>query len=71
VSAVAGNADVLLVPNIETGNVLYKAAVYLGGCEAAGVTMGARAPIIITSRADNARSKVNAIACALVVAGTY
>ncbi|MDR2891663.1 MAG: phosphate butyryltransferase [Deltaproteobacteria bacterium] len=69
VSPVAGTADVLLVPNIESGNILFKAATYLGACETAGVTMGAKAPIIITSRADTSKVKFNSIACALAVAG--
>lgn len=66
VSPVAGQADILLVPNIETGNVLYKASTYFGGCEVAGMLAGAAAPIVLTSRADSSLSKLRSIACAAV-----
>jgi phosphate butyryltransferase len=68
-SPVAGLADILLAPNIETGNALYKASKYIGGCPLAGITVGAKAPLIITSRADDADAKFNSIACALMIAG--
>ena len=64
VSDVAGAADIMLVPNIEAGNMCIKAAVYLGGCVPAGLVVGARAPIVVTSRADSAQSKLVSIACA-------
>lgn len=51
-SPVAGYADVLLVPNIETGNAIFKQMVYFNGATAAGVLMGARVPVMLTSRAD-------------------
>lgn len=63
-SPVAGKADILLVPNIETGNAFYKACAYLGGCEVAGLLAGAAAPIVLTSRADSSESKLRSIACA-------
>lgn len=69
VSPVAGKADILLVHNIETGNALYKSAHYLADCETAGITVGARVPIVITSRADTAQTKFNSIACAIMAAG--
>jgi phosphate butyryltransferase len=69
VSPVAGLADILLAPNIETGNSLYKASKYIGGCPMAAVTVGAKVPLIITSRADDADMKFNSIACALMIAG--
>jgi phosphate butyryltransferase len=61
---VAGGADVLLVPNVEAGNLLAKALVYLGGCRLAGLLVGARAPVVLTSRADSAESKLLSIASA-------
>lgn len=68
VSAVAGDADILLVPYIEVGNVLYKSMVYFAGAQAAGVIAGARAPIVLTSRADSHQTKVNSIAAAVLMA---
>ncbi len=64
-SPVAGDADILLVPEIETGNVLAKQLTFLGGANAAGIVLGARVPIILTSRADNLRTKL--LSCALAV----
>jgi phosphate butyryltransferase len=66
---VAGNADVLITPDIEAGNVLNKAMEYFGKAEKAGVIMGARTPIVLTSRASSDRSKLNSIALAVMVAG--
>jgi phosphate acetyltransferase len=57
-SSVAGNADVLLVPNLEAGNMLAKQLQYLAGADAAGIVLGARVPIILTSRADNVRTRL-------------
>lgn len=72
ISPVAGQADILLVPNIESGNILYKACTYLGGCEAAGgLFLGASAPIVSASRADSSRAKLLAIACAAVAMQKY
>lgn len=65
---VAGNADVLLVPNIETGNALFKQMVYFMGAAAAGVVLGAKVPIILTSRADPAAARLAAIALASIYA---
>jgi len=62
---VAGWADVLLVPNIEAGNLLAKALVYLGGCRLAGLLVGAKVPVVLTSRADTAESKLLSIASAV------
>ena len=61
---VAGDADILLMPTIETGNVLYKALAFLSNSESAGVILGAAAPIVLTSRADSDVSKLNSIALA-------
>jgi len=68
-SQVAGDVDVLLVPNIEVGNVLYKTLVYLSRARVAGLIAGATAPIVLTSRSDSPESKLLSIACASVVAG--
>jgi len=64
VSDVAGDADLVLVPNIDAGNILYKALGFLGNATAAAVIMGAKVPIILTSRADSDRSKLMSIALA-------
>ena len=60
--------DVLIVPGIEAGNILYKSLVYLSDAIAAGVVMGLRAPVVLTSRADTTASRVAcaAVACLLV-----
>ena len=65
VSPVAGDADILLAPDLMAGNILAKQLTFLGGAHAAGVVLGARAPIILTSRADSERARV--ISCALAV----
>ena len=62
VSTVDGDADVLIFPNIETGNVFYKAATVLGGASLAAVVVGTSAPCILTSRADSEESKFFSIA---------
>lgn len=67
---VAGRADALLVPSIEAGNMLYKAMVYLAGACAAGVVMGARVPIVLTSRADPEASRLASIALARLLSTT-
>ncbi len=63
VSQVAGSPDVLLVPDLEAGNMLYKQLVYLAGADCAGVVLGMRVPIILTSRSDSIASRV--ASCAL------
>lgn len=65
VSQVAGSADILVVPDIEAGNMLAKQLTFLSGAEAAAIVMGARVPIILTSRADNQRTRL--LSCALAV----
>ncbi|KKK33252.1 phosphate butyryltransferase [Mesobacillus campisalis] len=64
---VAGEADILLVPNIEAGNILYKSLVYFAGAKVGAVIAGAAAPIVLTSRADSAESKLYSLALALSV----
>ena len=65
---VAGKADILLAPNIEAGNILYKSLVFFSESKNAGVIVGAKAPIILTSRADNEESKLNSIALGVLMA---
>lgn len=65
VSPVAGQADILVVPDLEAGNMLAKQLEYLGGAEGAGIVLGARVPIILTSRADDTISRL--ASCALAV----
>jgi phosphate acetyltransferase len=62
-SRVAGDPDILMVPNLDVGNALYKSFIYMGGGECAGVILGARVPIILTSRADSRRARI--ASCAL------
>lgn len=64
-SAVAGQADILLVPTIEVGNALYKSLVYFAKAQVGAVIAGARAPIVLTSRADSAKSKLYSLALAV------
>ncbi len=64
-SPVAGQADILVVPDLEAGNMLAKQLEYLGGAEGAGIALGARVPIILTSRADDTISRL--ASCALAV----
>jgi phosphate butyryltransferase len=63
----AGDADILLMPNIEAGNVLYKALTYLANADNAGIILGAKAPIVLTSRADSDKAKLNSIALSVLV----
>ena len=63
-SPVAGRADILIVPNIEAGNILVKSLVFLAKAQTAGIVMGAKAPIILTSRADNPRARLTSCALA-------
>jgi phosphotransacetylase len=65
VSPVAGRADILVVPDLEAGNMLAKQLTFLSGAEAAGVVLGARVPIVLTSRADSAPTRL--ASCALGV----
>ncbi len=65
VSDVAGDADIIVVPNIETGNALAKQLIYLGNANAAGIVLGARVPVILTSRADSLRTRLLSCVAAL------
>ena len=68
VSDVAGAADILVVPDLESGNMLAKQLEYLGGAASAGIVLGARVPIVLTSRADSRESRIASCGIALVVA---
>ena len=63
---VAGEADVLLVPSVETGNALVKMMIYFMGACAAGVVVGGKVPVVITSRSDEAQARLASIAAAIV-----
>jgi phosphate butyryltransferase len=65
-SPVAGDADILLVPNIEAGNILYKSLSCFCGAKIAGLILGTRTPVILTSRADSAETKTASIALAIL-----
>lgn len=67
VSEVAGDADLLIMPDIEAGNVLYKALAYFANSKVASVILGASAPIVLTSRSDSEESKLNSILLASAV----
>jgi phosphotransacetylase/acyl dehydratase len=68
VSKVAGKADILLVPDLEAGNMLAKQLTFMAGAEAAGLVLGARVPIILTSRADSAAARLASCALGVLVA---
>ena len=63
---VVGKADILLVPNLETGNALSKMMVYFMGACAAGIIVGGKVPVVVTSRADNAASRLASIAASII-----
>lgn len=67
-SAVAGDADCLLFPNIESGNVFFKAATHMGGSELAAMVMGTNVPCVLTSRGDSSLTKLYSIALACLAA---
>jgi phosphate acetyltransferase len=64
---VAGRADILLVPDIESGNMLAKQLEYLADAVAAGIVLGARVPIVLTSRAESAETRTASTAIAVVM----
>jgi phosphate acetyltransferase len=67
-SPVAGKAQILVVPDLEAGNMLAKNLTFLSGADAAGIVLGARVPIILTSRADNVRTRLASSAVAMLLA---
>ena len=66
---VSGNTDILLVPNVEAGNALVKMMIYFMGACAAGVVLGGKAPIVITSRSDESEARLASIAASIVALG--
>jgi phosphate acetyltransferase len=68
VSPVAGQADILLVPDLESGNMLAKQLQYLAGADSAGIVLGTRVPIVLTSRADNVRTRLASTAVMALLA---
>ncbi len=66
-SSVAGDPDILLAPNLEAGNILAKQLTFLANADSAGLVLGARVPIILTSRADNVRAWIDSCAIATLV----
>jgi phosphotransacetylase/acyl dehydratase len=71
VSPVAGQADVLVAPDLESGNMMAKQLEFLGGAASAGIVLGARVPIVLTSRADSAETRIASCAVAVLVANHY
>jgi phosphate acetyltransferase len=67
VSPVTGKADILVVPDLESGNMLAKQLEYFGGAQLAGIVLGARVPIILTSRADSAETRLTSCAVAVLL----
>jgi phosphotransacetylase len=67
-SAVAGDPDILLAPDLEAGNILAKQLTFLANADSAGMVLGARVPVILTSRADSVRSRIASCAVAMLVA---
>ncbi|NLP61261.1 bifunctional enoyl-CoA hydratase/phosphate acetyltransferase [Paraburkholderia sacchari] len=67
-SQVAGDPDILLVPDLEAGNMLAKQLTFLAGAESAGIVLGARVPVILTSRADTVRARIGSCAIAVLLA---
>lgn len=66
-SEVAGEADLLVVPNLDAGNMLYKSLVYMGGATVSGVVAGLKVPVVLTSRADSKETKINSLSLALEI----
>jgi len=67
-SEVAGDPDVLLVPDLESGNILAKQLTFLANADSAGLVLGARVPIVLTSRSDSVRARIASCAVAALVA---
>jgi len=68
VSEVAGDPDIMLAPDLEAGNILAKQLTFLGGADSAGLVLGAKVPIILTSRADSVRSRIASCGVAMLAA---
>jgi phosphate acetyltransferase/phosphate butyryltransferase len=65
-SQVAGDADLLIMPDLNAGNMLYKSFNYIGGGDCAGLVLGATVPIVLTSRADSLQSRLASVALAVL-----
>jgi phosphotransacetylase len=63
---VAGDCDILVFPNLDGGNIFYKTCMFLANGKSAGLILGAKVPIVLTSRADTAEAKLNSIILAVV-----
>ncbi len=70
-SQVAGDADLMVMPDLNAGNMLYKSFVYVGGGECAGLVLGTKVPIVLTSRADSLTSRLASVALAVLFASTH
>jgi hypothetical protein len=70
VSEVAGRPDILMLPNLEAGNMVYKQLVYMAGAECAGLVLGMKVPIILTSRSDSITARITSCALAVLVAAS-
>lgn len=70
-SQVAGDADLLLVPDLNAGNMLYKSFNYIGGGDCAGLVLGARVPIVLTSRADSLHARLASVALAVLAVARH
>ena len=68
ISEVAGRPDILLLPNLEAGNMIYKQLVYMAGAECAGLVLGMKVPVILTSRSDSITARITSCALAVLVA---
>ena len=66
-SRVAGDADLMIMPELNAGNMLYKSFVYVGGGDCAGLVLGARVPIVLTSRADSKQARIASVALGVLV----
>ncbi|WP_087747864.1 MULTISPECIES: bifunctional enoyl-CoA hydratase/phosphate acetyltransferase [unclassified Acidovorax] len=71
VSEVAGRADILVVPDLESGNMLAKQLEFMGSAASAGIVLGARVPIVLTSRADSRETRIASCAVAVLLAHRY
>ncbi|MFT7027166.1 MAG: phosphate butyryltransferase, partial [Paracoccaceae bacterium] len=69
-STVAGRADILVAPNMEAGNMVAKELTFLARAQAGGIVVGGLAPVILTSRADDARARLVSCAIAVIMAGS-
>lgn len=69
-SKVAGSADLLLLPDLNAGNILYKSFVYAAGADCAGLVLGAKVPVVLTSRADSAQARLASVALAVLAPGS-